>query len=117
MSAIYKSLLSATSNTRDLGGYPTVSGCMTRRNIIWRSDAPTVWNASDVRTLKDHGMTSIIDLRTSQETEKHPCAYASEKGIVYHAFPGIMQTAGYLMMAVAIILITMKDEGTVHDTE
>ena len=37
--------------------------------------------------------------------------------IVYHAFPGIMQTAGYLMMAVAIILITMKDEGTVHDTE
>lgn len=87
MSAIYKSLLSATSNTRDLGGYPTVSGCMTRRNIIWRSDAPTVWNASDVHTLKDHEMTSIIDLRTSQETEKHPCAYASEKGIAYHAFP------------------------------
>lgn len=37
--------------------------------------------------------------------------------IVYHAFPGIMQTAGYLMMAVAIILITMKDEEAVHDTE
>ena len=87
MSAMYKSLLSATSNTRDLGGYPTISGCMTRGNKIWRSDAPTVWNASDLRTLKDHGMTSIIDLRTSLETEKHPCAYASEKGIAYHAFP------------------------------
>lgn len=37
--------------------------------------------------------------------------------IVYHAFPGIMQTAGYLMMAVAIVLITMKDEEAVHDTE
>ena len=87
MSAIYKSLLSATSNTRDLGGYPTVSGRVTRRNIIWRSDAPTAWNASDLRTLAEHGMTSIIDRRTRQEAEKHPCAYASEKGIAYHAFP------------------------------
>ena len=87
MSSIYKSLLSATSNTRDLGGYPTRSGCMTRRNKIWRSDAPTAWNASDLRLLKEHGMTSIIDLRTSQEAEKHPCAYASEKGIAYQAFP------------------------------
>lgn len=37
--------------------------------------------------------------------------------IVYHAFPDIIQTAGYLLMGLAIVLITMKDERSVHDTE
>ena len=37
--------------------------------------------------------------------------------IVYHAFPDIIQTAGYLLMGLAIVLITMKDDRSVHDTE
>ena len=37
--------------------------------------------------------------------------------IVYHAFPDIIQTAGYLLMGLAIVVITMKDDRSVHDTE
>ena len=87
MPSKYRSLLSSTSNTRDLGGYPTASGAVTIKNRIWRSDAPVIWNAADLRLLKTHGMTAILDLRTNQETEKHPCAYSGEKGFAYHHFP------------------------------
>lgn len=87
MQPIFRSLLSTTSNTRDLGGYPTASGIVTIKNRIWRSDAPIRWNAADLSLLQKRGITSILDLRTNQETEKHPCAYSRERGIAYHHFP------------------------------
>lgn len=87
MQATYRSLLSATSNTRDLGGHPTASGRITAENRVWRSDAPTAWNAGDEALLKKHGITAIIDLRTPEETEKRPCAYAEIPGFAYHHFP------------------------------
>lgn len=83
----YKSLLSATTNTRDLGGYPTASGDISVRNRIWRSDAPIVWQPSDAKVLIEHNMRTIIDLRTDGEIERHPCAYSRGNGFDYRHFP------------------------------
>ena len=83
----YQSLLSDTANTRDLGGYRTASGRYTVRNRIWRSDAPTVFDAADRALLEEYNIQTIVDLRTGWETEKCPCAYARDGRFVYHHFP------------------------------
>ncbi len=83
----YTSLLSATSNTRDLGGYPALNGASPVNNRIWRSDAPTDRNEADERLLTERGITTIIDLRTGWEAEKKPCAYAGAEGFEYHHVP------------------------------
>ena len=78
-----RSLLSATTNTRDLGGYPAADGRTTARNRIWRSDAPVQWNEPDEAALRKAGITTIVDLRTIPETERKPCAYADTAGFTY----------------------------------
>ena len=83
----FKSLLAATANTRDLGGYPSLEGGMTVKNRIWRSDAPTVWNEADLKTLKEHGITTLVDMRTDEETARKPCAYSAEEGFLYRHIP------------------------------
>lgn len=87
MSSSYISLLSATANTRDLGGYPALSGQYTVKNRVWRSDAPVVWNEADARLLEARNMRTLIDLRTDGETQKRPCAYADSSGFDYRRFP------------------------------
>ena len=84
---VYQSLLATTTNTRDLGGYPTSDGRITVRNRIWRSAIPTVWNEADAERLKTLGITTILDLRTDGEIARKPCAYAVVDGFAYHRFP------------------------------
>lgn len=87
MSSSYISLLSATANTRDLGGYPSSPGQSTAKNRVWRSDAPICWNAADAQLLQARNMRTLIDLRTDGETQKRPCAYADAAGFDYRRFP------------------------------
>lgn len=87
MQQTYQSLLAATSNTRDLGGYKTADGRITVKNRVWRSDAPTLWNDADHRLLTALNMRSIVDLRSPRETESRPCAYTDPKDFSYHCFP------------------------------
>ena len=84
---LYHSLLSATFNTRDLGGYPAAEGRETVRNRIWRSDAPTDWDETDEKRMKDLGITTVIDLRTERGVRKKPCAYAGRDGFTYYNIP------------------------------
>lgn len=128
MKPSFHSLLSATTNTRDLGGHLTASGQRTACNRIWRSDAPRAWNAADDALLRKHGITAIIDLRTREETEKHPCAYAETRGFAYHHFPitagsvppstleevplSYMEIAAQKETAAALIAIAEADRGT-----
>ena len=83
----YQSLLSSTTNTRDLGGFPISEGRWTQRNRIWRSDAPVVFCETDEQRLKGLNITTIIDLRTDSEAEHKPCAYAGCSGFAYQHFP------------------------------
>ena len=60
--------LDGTTNTRDLGGLPTVDGGQTAFGRILRSDNLQTLSAADVRTLVDEvGLTDVIDLRTTAE--------------------------------------------------
>lgn len=82
-----RSLLASTTNTRDLGGYPTVSGGITVRGRVWRSDCPTEPNKADVRLLRAAGITAVVDLRTEREAERKPCVLAELDGFSYRRFP------------------------------
>jgi protein tyrosine/serine phosphatase len=60
--------LDGTTNTRDLGGLPTVDGGETAFGRILRSDNLQTLSGADVRTLVDEvGLTEVVDLRTTAE--------------------------------------------------
>jgi protein tyrosine/serine phosphatase len=60
--------LDGTTNTRDLGGLPTVDGGHTATGRVLRSDNLQTLSADDVRVLvEDIGLREVIDLRTSAE--------------------------------------------------
>jgi len=57
-------------NVRDLGGLPTEDGARTRFGVVIRAD--NVRRIRDVRTLVDHGVTRVVDLRYASEREDDP---------------------------------------------
>ncbi|MGY1856428.1 tyrosine-protein phosphatase [Modestobacter sp. SYSU DS0290] len=60
--------LDGTTNTRDLGGLPTVDGGTTAFGRVLRSDNLQTLSEADVRTLVEEvGLTEVIDLRTTAE--------------------------------------------------
>jgi protein-tyrosine phosphatase len=60
--------LDGTTNTRDLGGLPTVDGGETVRGRILRSDNLQTLSPDDVRRLVEVvGLTEVVDLRTTAE--------------------------------------------------
>jgi protein-tyrosine phosphatase len=60
--------LDGTTNTRDLGGLPTVDGGETAFGRILRSDNLQTLSESDVHTLVDElGLSDVVDLRTTAE--------------------------------------------------
>lgn len=84
---IYKSLLSSSYNTRELGGFRTADGRITNNNVYWRSDVPSEPTENDVEKLVKSGITTIIDMRTEAERLKAPDALADMKEFEYHSFP------------------------------
>ena len=60
--------LAGTTNTRDLGGLPTIDGGETAFGRVLRSDNLQTLTAADVRTLVEEvGLTEVVDLRTTAE--------------------------------------------------
>jgi protein-tyrosine phosphatase len=57
-------------NFRDLGGYPTSDGRITRWGQLFRSDTLHELTEADLQTLRDIGLASVIDLRTAAELER-----------------------------------------------
>jgi protein tyrosine/serine phosphatase len=58
-------------NFRDLGGLPTVDGRVTRSGVMFRSDALHHLEPDDIDQLVLLGITTIIDLRSAVEVERH----------------------------------------------
>jgi protein-tyrosine phosphatase len=57
-------------NVRDLGGLPTEDGAQTRFGAVIRAD--NVRRLRDARTLLEHGVTRVVDLRFPIELEEDP---------------------------------------------
>ncbi len=59
-------------NVRDLGGLPTVDGRTTRLGAVIRADNVRNLTESGWRTLADHGVVRLVDLRWPEELEGEP---------------------------------------------
>ncbi len=62
-------LLTHASNFRDLGGYPTGDGHVTKWRTLFRSDALSALTGEEWETVKNLGVTLLIDLRSERERE------------------------------------------------
>jgi protein-tyrosine phosphatase len=65
-------LLTGAKNVRDLGGYRTEDGKVTKRHSLLRADALNNLTEEDCRMLYEYGVRCIIDLRSLEETEREP---------------------------------------------
>ena len=83
-----RSILEGTMNTRDLGMY-RIAG--TRRytlsNRIYRSDRCDTLSLKDKQLLLERDITTVIDLRSGQEAEAKPSAFAGDSEFRYFRFP------------------------------
>jgi protein tyrosine/serine phosphatase len=61
--------LEGAVNARDLGGLPTVDGRTTRPGVLLRSDNLQDLTEKDIEVLREHGLRTVLDLRTSAEVE------------------------------------------------
>lgn len=83
-----KSILESTMNTRELGMY-RIQGTKnyTLSNRIYRSDRCEILSVSDKKLLLDRGITTIIDLRSEQEADAKPSAFASDNDFIFFHYP------------------------------
>lgn len=66
-------------NLRDLGGYLTKDGKMTKWGLIYRSDALDHLSEMDREYLEEMDVSSVIDFRSSQEIGHQPDFYIGEQ--------------------------------------
>ena len=59
-------------NLRDLGGYPTTDGAVTRWRSLLRADDPVQLTPAGLRALLDLGLRTAIDLRWPEEVASSP---------------------------------------------
>lgn len=78
------SLLKTTQNTRDLGGYKTNTGNMTRVNSLLRSDIQNYPSEEDLKFLQERNITTIIDMRGQKDVDRKPSGFANTKGFDYY---------------------------------
>ena len=57
-------------NLRDLGGYLTKENKVTKFNSLYRSDLPKQMNKDEIKYLLDNGLTTVIDLRKTEELSR-----------------------------------------------
>ncbi len=69
-------------NLRELGGYQTSDG-ITKHNVFLRSDNITFLTSDEIKTLKDYGLTRVIDLRHMDEIEKERDPFEFDEDVIY----------------------------------
>jgi protein-tyrosine phosphatase len=75
--------LNKAYNVRDLGGYPTTGGGITKWRVFLRGDDLSGLDGEDIRFLLDYGVKAVVDLRTAEEVKLQPNPFRSVKGVNY----------------------------------
>lgn len=80
--------LDGTKNTRDLGGYKTSDGKVTKYNLFFRSDNTDKLTDLDIQKLKSKcNLKAVIDLRYGSEISSAPDKLSISEGIKYYNIP------------------------------
>ena len=75
--------LEGGSNFRDLGGYPTADGHTVKRGLLFRSGAMAGLTPADEQYLGEFGFKSVVDLRSDEELDLYPNAWAQHANLNY----------------------------------
>jgi len=75
--------IEGTYNLRDLGGYATASGSTRFRRLL-RADALHRLDEAGIAAVVETGVTTIIDLRHSEELKDQPNPFFAHDRVAYH---------------------------------
>jgi protein-tyrosine phosphatase len=75
--------LPGTYNVRDIGGYRTRDGHMTRWRTLFRADSLHRLPAQAQTVLLGHGVRTVIDLRRTDELAVAPNVFTAATGVTY----------------------------------
>ncbi|HEY3291114.1 MAG TPA: tyrosine-protein phosphatase [Anaerolineae bacterium] len=64
-----------TANARDLGGYPTLDGQVTRWGSFVRADSTSRLTPEGIQAVTQYGIRTIVDLRFPHEKEQNPSVF------------------------------------------
>jgi protein tyrosine/serine phosphatase len=103
--------LEGAVNVRDLGGLPTADGGKTVCGRLLRADNLQELSPADVmRLVRDIGVTTVVDLRSTAElTAEGPAPLDAVPG-VRHAHHPVLPELGLATDAVADVLLTRDDQ-------
>ena len=102
--------LEGAVNVRDLGGLATVDGGETAGGRLLRGDNLQELSAADVaRLVRDIGLTTVVDLRSSAELRAEGPAPLQAVGRVRHVHLPVLPEQGSATDMVADVLLTRAD--------
>lgn len=81
--------LEAVHNFRDLGGYTSADGRVTRWHTLYRADGLHRVSPADVSTLRALGLRTVIDLRTDKEVRDRGTFPVDAYPVTFHHLPVI----------------------------
>lgn len=108
-----ESLLETTLNTRELGGYRTRQGKMTKVHTLLRSDEQKQLSSGNIAYLSERQITTIIDMRTKKVTSHLPSPFANRTSFAYHNIP-IEEGSGVPESMEAVPVSYMKIAGSAN---
>lgn len=79
--------LGGFENLRDLGGYACADGKITAWEHIFRADTPKGLSEDDIQWLLERNVTTLIDLRSTEEAQKYPNQLKDHPEFRYHHCP------------------------------
>ncbi len=82
-------VLDAVHNFRDLGGYATADGRVTRWRTLFRADGLQRLTASDLDVLRPLGLRTVLDLRTHGELNERGRFPVDRHPVDFHHLPVI----------------------------
>ena len=81
--------LEAVHNFRDLGGYTTTDGRVTRWQTLYRADGLHRLTGVDVEALRALGLHTVVDLRTDRELDERGTFPVDAYPVTFHHLPVI----------------------------
>jgi protein-tyrosine phosphatase len=103
--------LEGAVNVRDLGGLPTSDGGKTVAGRLLRADNLQELSPADVATLvREVGLTTVIDLRSTAELASEGPAPLDAIGSVRHVHLPVLPERGHATDVVADVLLTRDDQ-------